>query len=183
MPLSSVIGSSSIMQPGVCTSTTRPASPYDGQMIYETDTDKTLVWNGSAWYANWNTAWGHIGRATATTSQTFNSASLTDFTGLSVTFTAIANRLYKIGFSLSQAYGNSGDRFTVHIVGSTTLYETYNSVSTYGWSMSGFVISTFSSGSQTIKLRAARDVGSSNAIVYASSTAPMTLLVEDIGPA
>jgi hypothetical protein len=49
MPLSSVIGSSSIMQPGVCTSSTRPASPYDGQVIYETDTDKTLVWNGTGW--------------------------------------------------------------------------------------------------------------------------------------
>lgn len=49
MPFSSVIGSSSIMQPGVCTSTTRPGSPYDGQVIYETDTDKTLVWNGTGW--------------------------------------------------------------------------------------------------------------------------------------
>jgi hypothetical protein len=49
MPLSSVIGSSSIMQPGVCTSTTRPASPYDGQVIYETDTDRTLVYNGTGW--------------------------------------------------------------------------------------------------------------------------------------
>jgi hypothetical protein len=49
MPLSSVIGSSSIMQPGVCTSSTRPASPYDGQVIYETDTDRTLVYNGTGW--------------------------------------------------------------------------------------------------------------------------------------
>lgn len=37
------------LKPGVCTSTTRPASPYEGQTIYETDTDKTLVWTGSAW--------------------------------------------------------------------------------------------------------------------------------------
>jgi hypothetical protein len=49
MPLSSVVGAQSIVRPGVCTSSTRPASPYDGQVIYETDTDKTLVWNGSAW--------------------------------------------------------------------------------------------------------------------------------------
>jgi hypothetical protein len=37
------------LKPGVCTSTTRPASPYDGQMIYETDTDRVLIWNNSAW--------------------------------------------------------------------------------------------------------------------------------------
>ena len=49
MPLSSVLGAQSIIRPGVCTSSTRPASPYDGQVIYETDTDKTLVWNGTGW--------------------------------------------------------------------------------------------------------------------------------------
>jgi len=37
------------LKPGVCTSSTRPASPFDGQMIYETDTDRVLVWNNSAW--------------------------------------------------------------------------------------------------------------------------------------
>ena len=33
----------------VCTSTTRPGSPVDGQHIYETDTDKTLSWDGTSW--------------------------------------------------------------------------------------------------------------------------------------
>jgi len=33
----------------VCTSTTRPASPDTGRMIYETDTAKLLIWDGSAW--------------------------------------------------------------------------------------------------------------------------------------
>jgi hypothetical protein len=32
-----------------CTSSTRPGSPFEGQMIYETDTDKTFVYNGSTW--------------------------------------------------------------------------------------------------------------------------------------
>jgi hypothetical protein len=40
----------------VCTSSTRPASPYDGQVIYETDTDATKVWNGSAWVGATNAA-------------------------------------------------------------------------------------------------------------------------------
>ena len=37
------------LRPGVCTSTTRPTAPYEGQHIYETDTDFEFVWNGSAW--------------------------------------------------------------------------------------------------------------------------------------
>ncbi len=37
------------VKPGVCTSTTRPASPYTGQIIYETDTTLAKVWTGSAW--------------------------------------------------------------------------------------------------------------------------------------
>ena len=49
MPLSSVVGAQSIVKPGVCTSSTRPASPYEGQMIYETDTDILAIWNGTAW--------------------------------------------------------------------------------------------------------------------------------------
>lgn len=49
MPISQQIGSSSLAKPGVCTSTTRPASPYQGQVIYETDTARTLVWNGAGW--------------------------------------------------------------------------------------------------------------------------------------
>jgi hypothetical protein len=49
MPISNYLAPSAIAKPGVCTSSTRPASPYEGQVIYETDTDKTLVWNGSAW--------------------------------------------------------------------------------------------------------------------------------------
>ena len=49
MGLSQQIGSSSLSKPGVCTSSTRPATPYEGQMIFETDTDRMYIWNGSAW--------------------------------------------------------------------------------------------------------------------------------------
>lgn len=37
------------LRSGVCTSTSRPTSPYEGQMIYETDTDMVVIWNGTAW--------------------------------------------------------------------------------------------------------------------------------------
>jgi hypothetical protein len=37
----------------ICTSTTRPASPFEGQTIYETDTDLEQRWTGSAWSQIW----------------------------------------------------------------------------------------------------------------------------------
>ena len=49
MPFSSVLGASSVIKPGVCTSTTRPSVPFEGQLIYETDTDRVAAYNGSAW--------------------------------------------------------------------------------------------------------------------------------------
>jgi hypothetical protein len=49
MPLSSVLGAASVIKAGVVTSTTRPSSPYVGQLIYESDTSRLAAYNGSAW--------------------------------------------------------------------------------------------------------------------------------------
>lgn len=49
MGLSNYLPNSRLNQPGVCTSSTRPASPYEGQVIYQTDDDRVLVWDNSAW--------------------------------------------------------------------------------------------------------------------------------------
>ena len=46
MPISS---NTSGIRPGVCTSTTRPTTPYVGQLIFETDTFVLKYWNGSSW--------------------------------------------------------------------------------------------------------------------------------------
>lgn len=44
-----ISNSASGFRPGVCLSTTRPTAPYEGQMVYETDTDMVAIWNGSSW--------------------------------------------------------------------------------------------------------------------------------------
>lgn len=49
MGMSNYIPSSALTKAGVCTSITRPASPYVGQAIYETDTLRFRFWNGSSW--------------------------------------------------------------------------------------------------------------------------------------
>jgi hypothetical protein len=44
------------LKPGVVTSSNRPANPFDGMMIYETDTDKVAVYDSSAWVYKTGTA-------------------------------------------------------------------------------------------------------------------------------
>jgi hypothetical protein len=53
------------------TSVTRPAAPYHGQHIYETDTDLAYVWDGAAWvqtnlrgWKNWVYAYSNLGAMT-----------------------------------------------------------------------------------------------------------------------
>ena len=103
MPLSSVVGASSILRPGVCTSTSRPASPFEGQTIYETDTDVMLVSNGSAWRAFadvGSSVNGNIIQVVSTTKTDTFSASLaaganSNITGLnaSITPTSSTNKI------------------------------------------------------------------------------------------
>jgi hypothetical protein len=184
MPLSSVVGAQSIVKPGVCTSSTRPASPYEGQMIYETDTDKVLVYNGSAWYANWNTAWGQVAYASRSTAFTL-SASSTDVTGLSATWTAVSGRMYKTtAFVYFSVGAGTGSVFvTIADSAGTRVAEggTYASATSYP-SINVVGYSTGLSGSQTRKVKS-NFLGITSASTLAASDYPSIIIVEDIGPA
>jgi len=72
-------------RPGVCTSSTRPTAPYEGQVIYETDTDLSYVWGGAAWQqVSGGTAVGNSGLvyvSSGTTAGTANTLAIaTGFT-------------------------------------------------------------------------------------------------------
>lgn len=50
MGITNNIPPSRLIQPGVIDNTAaRPASPFEGQCIFQKDTDQLLVWNGTAW--------------------------------------------------------------------------------------------------------------------------------------
>ena len=51
----SISNNSTGLRPGVCLSSNRPTTPYVGQHIFETDTGKQLVWDGSSWSSNFQT--------------------------------------------------------------------------------------------------------------------------------
>jgi hypothetical protein len=88
------------LRPGVCTSTTRPTAPYEGQHIYETDTDLMLVWSGSAWVEVSSMLTkaprGIISRTESTTGSADVSVETLRLT--SPSFTAVANRFYRITY-------------------------------------------------------------------------------------
>jgi len=56
----------------ICTSTTRPTSPFEGMEIYETDTDLTYIYNGSVWVVT-----AQIGAWTSFTSTITQSVTVT----------------------------------------------------------------------------------------------------------
>ena len=187
MPLSSVVGAQSIIKPGVCTSSTRPAVPFEGQMIYETDTDKVLVWNGTAWYANWNTAWGLVGSASTTTSDTSITAEEVELT---VTWTAIANRYYKLSwFEPDTGIAGPGGAAIVLRFRLTNLTGTQLQLA-YTWVIGSSVdtvsqciyYGTFSAGSTTVVATAQNGGGVTFQLNRGTGKSGF-FLVEDIGPA
>jgi hypothetical protein len=102
MPVTNYLPSSRLIQPGVCTSSTRPASPFDGQFIYETDTKNTLTYNGSAWVCVTPQS------ATVNTSQTVASASYSDLStvGPEVTLQTGTKALVTICATAQSSFNN-----------------------------------------------------------------------------
>jgi hypothetical protein len=171
------------------TAGSRPASPAEGQVIYDRDTDSLLVYTTATtgWRAPWNMPWGYITHATASGSDQTGITTETDMTGVTVTFTAVTNRRYRItAWGLVYTTGTAG---TI----ATKITNAANAVVAPGGSSScdtrtisdqvSFMvtsIATFTAGSTTVKARVAQ-AGATTAVVF-NSSAPAVIMVEDIGP-
>ena len=102
---------------GVCTSTNRPTTPYEGQVIYETDTDKVFVWNASAWKQIPTAATAgavlQVVSTTKTTVFTMSSATFATVTGLTATITPSSTASKILVMATIQGVGtdqaNAGD--------------------------------------------------------------------------
>lgn len=116
-------------------------------------------------------------------------ASSSEATRTSVTWTAIANRYYKITWvegnvqnGVNASVNNQYLRTTTTggtIIGNTTIY--YGSASLQQGSVCSCV-TTFTAGSQTVFARVVSNAAT-NTTYNGSATQPAYLLVEDIGPA
>jgi hypothetical protein len=192
MPLSNYLAPSAIAKPGVCTSSTRPASPYAGQFIWESDTQKLLVWDGAAWYPPKNDSWGVLG-ISESTSAFATSATHTTFqdTGLSVSVSYGPSRRIKITAQL-RPYPNGGLQFVEYrfVRGSTNIviaaYGTCDlsaseaPTKTYSYTFSG----PSTAATETFKVQMRGTSANTQVTDYATGTdGPRQLVIEDVGPA
>ena len=96
----------------ICTSTTRPLTPVAGQCVYETDTNQTLAYNGSAWKSLFdNDVWSF-----STNGMTFTGATSTSGSPILVlrNTTADANAgIVRVQKSRTSGTTSSGDSLGV----------------------------------------------------------------------
>jgi hypothetical protein len=114
------------LRPGVCTSTTRPTAPYEGQMIYTTDLDTLEIWTGSAWQVTFTAAASPVPFRYQVGTVTFANT---------VTVTFVSGRFTQAPMVVSQPKS----------IGSNVAYEFTNVPSTTSFNIERSVTGTYSS--------------------------------------
>lgn len=100
----------------VCTSTTRPAVPYEGMRAFETDTNRDILYDGTSWHQLNEFA------AVVATSQTTTSASYVDLATVGPSVSILTGT--KALVNLSCYMDNSGGNFSFYnfaVSGATTI--------------------------------------------------------------
>jgi hypothetical protein len=119
-----------------------------------------------------------------TTSVTNLTTTYADITGMTVTFTAESSRLYKISYYMTGLKNTTSGYTDISLTDDSNnqiFSMAQYAVAANYFNGSGGVVITGISGSKTYKLRGASEVATSTPT--ATATVPITLIVEDIGPA
>jgi hypothetical protein len=185
MGISNTIPPSRLIQPGVVANTAaRPASPFEGQAIYQTDTDEVLYYNGTSWSRPWNMPWGLVAYTkTSTSNGSYNTTEAVSIT--SSTFTAVANRYYKVTYVEGTVYSSSTTgtigRVRLDTLTGTTVAMSYTTTNA---SASNHMIAeglfTTTAGSRVVV--GTMQIDSGTGTLYRVNIGA-SIYVEDIGPA
>jgi hypothetical protein len=111
------------------------------------------------------------------------STTIADITGLTTTFTAIANRGYKVTFTALVGKTTAAGLIDLYITkGDNTQlaeYFTYLSSGEFQTMSFSFIVTGLTAGTQTLKMRGLTDA--LNGTIYASGLNVAVFIVEDIG--
>lgn len=167
----------------IVTSATRPADQFEGQFIYETDTNKLVGFGGTDWAPR--DAGGTLGYAQVVAVQNFTT--IVDATGLSLTVTASTGRRLKTSFEGGIFSSVANDIVAIYITdGSNTQLQEGKVITTtnaHATKLTAAYVETPSAGSITRKIRLERAQGTGTCSLRAAATAPAYIIIEDIGAA
>jgi hypothetical protein len=162
---------------GVGLSTNRPSGPYQGQPWYDSDLYALNQYTTAttSWRPPWNMPWGSVGVQSYSTATNSGVSSVFADVGPSVTFTAVANRIYKATLTVGLSNG-AGTQLGVVAIASTG-----TSGGDYAGLGGTLYVTGLAAGSQTIKARAYST--DANPVSFQNASNTSFLIVEDIGPA
>lgn len=178
-------------------------APVDGMTAYIGSADQfegLYTYNGTNWRRGpgWNAPWGMVnataggtsglGYVVVTTAQS-GITTTTDLTDLTITFTTIVGRMYRVNAHCNfySSVANDCATLLVRRDGATTTQATTAALGTASTNLrtAGLVRPTIgnAAASVTISLSAERTASSTGSItMHAGSLNPCTLVIEDIGP-
>lgn len=161
-----------------------------GQRVFMTDTGGTFVYYGATtlWQRPWEEAWGTVGSASVASDQGSITGTLVDITSVTVTFTALGNRNYRVTGVAQVKTTVANDHVDIRlcnaantvISGGLVRLQAITVGLYYTATIVGF--NTPGAGSVTYKMRAVVDSGAGTATIGGASVIPTTILVEDAGP-
>lgn len=170
-----------------------PATPVDGMVAYVNSNNSSegiYTYNGTAWRkgAGWNSPWGYSATSSKTANQTVSSSTYVDVSGLSVSWSSVANRFYRVrAYVLCTNVNANTIDFQICDSGATVQYQALT-VSSIFSATGNYVIlevplsvGVVITGTMTCKVRAKVDTGTSMT-VNGSISAPSYITVEDLGP-
>ena len=167
----------------------------EGMAVYDKNADALKVYTttSTGWQAPWNMAWGVVpataggtsgyGHCRVIAAQNGIGTSATDVTSATVTFTAVANRLYRVVASADLIQAATATEGQIQLLVDGTAYATSRiGITTTDRFANIATTFTIASGSHTVKLQA-QAIGSGTMNISAATAAPTILTIEDAGPA
>ena len=132
-----------------------------------------------------NLPWGVAGTAVRTAGNLTINTGYSDLTSMSITFTAVAGRLYRASWGVGALKETAAGYTQLTFTDSANVVYGYSIMYTLGGgyiNLSGVsLISGLTAGSKTFKLRGITE--NNTAVIIANSDAPAQLIIEDIGAA